>query len=433
MSKSLFQDVRETLDSVTKDDGMDVVNCNMQQVKEHVRSVFSKHIHQLRLREQSLLNQADNMHECLNQVYHSKTEKLSEERGKLLGFLELCKYPEFKNSEAFHHCARGALKKYKSLLLNENSPSSIVSFDCDENMMSKTIQRFGKLFNSIPDCDGEHSDASWEFPLSETESLDLQVDHDGCHEKCAGTCASLSFDIEDVNKYFGKMLLKQEISMNDVCKANEVCSSLKECICDEPCHATHGSETNNVPINKFVNLVGNAMGVILDSTDEMEKCDVEQPDYDLEPKEISSEKHELFSFTEIIQDQILKIMDADDKILVQSNICSNSGKDAVTVPLFVGEISAEMSRINQQQKCFNNTENFPTSAENIFSKVSAQLNAILNDELPMFGVEDTTFFAKFEAKVGDVASSVSREKGDTEKKWSAVADDHEILLGVVDY
>lgn len=217
-------------------------------IKEEIHAVFAGHMKTLASREQWLLNQADSIKDGIISVIAQKNLTAAETEAKLKNcrrFLEFCKREQF---------TEGAAYVSRDIMIVEEDrqdfPYNIptVEFKHDCLSLHDIISNYGMLQTTMSDKDESlsgTSDRSWDL-------LDKEIDEsekttDGINSMvqqlssqpgqcCMGTtnCMQLN-EIEDMD--VGRLLASfdQRNMLKNRCKANELCNSVSECICDTPC------------------------------------------------------------------------------------------------------------------------------------------------------------------------------------------------------
>nr|XP_026690673.1 uncharacterized protein LOC100183777 isoform X1 [Ciona intestinalis] len=324
---------------------------NAYNVKENIRSVVQSQIRQMQLREQWLLHQVDSVHECLTKIAQKNSEQLAETRGKLLCCLDLMEEVNADNSLSIQKYAKSVLKTYNKMVAQETQNHSKQAISFDYSDMSNKIQKFGSISCKEEDvcCDD-----TWEFPESENSLDDLDSQEDNCKD-CCGSCEP-GKEIEDIDQMFGGRMLK------DVCRANEVCATHSECLCDQPCYLNaECSEVDHVPT--AVLDVEKAVSSIMHEPKTKEQP--ETPHHvttrweDLDVQDSSHVQNNTSSAEEKFQNQVNLLEEQFSLIMSETDVKSDR-QESVRLPWSVDEVSAVIDGILSETKEITEEKDVPS-------------------------------------------------------------------------
>lgn len=209
-------------------------------LKEEIRCEFAKLRHTMNSREISLIDQVDSMKDAstslliTQQMTATRVEsklkecarylKLSEEQGNIEGIRCVSKMMEELRDQA------------KECQSQQEVPFPQVKFIHDGNHLRNTIRSHGKLESGLEDVS---ADRSWDL-LHEKDVCESIVSYElkGCESSTC--CREASTEIEDMD--FACVQSDDDfdfenIDLSQVCKANELCTTRSDCVCDSPCYS----------------------------------------------------------------------------------------------------------------------------------------------------------------------------------------------------
>lgn len=252
------------------------LHSDFTRLREEIRCAFARLRHTLNSREICLLDQVDSIKEASTSMLITQQMTMTRVNAKLEECAQYLRLSEEQGNETGIQCVANMMEDLRIQAnvcqSQQEVPFPQVKFAHNSNQMRNTILSYGKLETDSEDVNSERSwDLVQEKDVSESV---VSYEHKGCQST---PCCKEAKDIEDME--FACVESDDDfdfenIDLSQVCKANEICTTTSECVCDSPCFGElvkkdRAGKTNNLGMSLSQVVDGNSS----DKSSEMSNLD----------------------------------------------------------------------------------------------------------------------------------------------------------------
>lgn len=228
--------------SITEGGVIDEFHAQVQHLKEEIRSTFMRHRKSLTSRELWLLDQADSIKDVTTTMLMRQQMSLADAKARIDQCTEFLRFSKDEAYPKGIQHASNLIMKLKKCTAEcppiKDLPLPEIKFVHNRSQLRNCILHYGKLDTSLNGGDDAGSDHSWDL-------MDEKVEDCSERNECTAGMRFKQVEIEDMDFLCisdARIESSSGISaLGQVCRANEICDSISDCVCDAPCYLQAGS------------------------------------------------------------------------------------------------------------------------------------------------------------------------------------------------